>query len=125
MRKILFKARRNVGGEWVTGHYGLTFMGSHTISCKVNGVFVTDTIDPETLCEYTGRDTDDGKPFFEGDIIVAVVHNERREVVIFFDAAYAAFRIKNHGNGVSHMSDTFYTMPWKKKGVIKGNIHDD
>lgn len=79
MREILFKAKRIDNGEWVEGCYaeskGNTFIGIDiSISIDVFEVFCTPIIrwievDPETLCQFTGRCDKNGKKFWENDII--------------------------------------------------------
>ena len=79
MREILFKAKRKDNGEWVEGCYaesnGKTFIGIDiSISIDVFEVFCTPIIrwievDPETICQFTGRCDKNGKKFWENDII--------------------------------------------------------
>ena len=82
MREILFRAKRknwsNLPKEewWVEGNY-CYFMNEHCIIPKnldtdaalfgEQKVFVI--IEPETLCQYTGKSDEDGKKIFERDIV--------------------------------------------------------
>ena len=75
MREILFRAKRIDNGEWVEGQYAfilnpLTESGEpikHLI-CNGTNIF-NDEIDPETICQYTGKTDEQGKKIFEGDIV--------------------------------------------------------
>lgn len=82
MREILFKAKRKnwrelPKEEWWVGGYYCYFMNEHYILPKnldtdaalfgEQKVFVI--IDPETLCQYTGKPDEDGKKIFERDIV--------------------------------------------------------
>ena len=81
MREILFKAKRKDNGEWVEGYYternGKTFIGIDiSIYSDMFEVFCTPVIrwfevDPEILCEFTGRCDKNGKKIWENDILMA------------------------------------------------------
>lgn len=69
MRKILFKAKRIDNGEWAQGNVFFGENGECEICIGTPRVRITYDVDPETVCQYTGFDTDDGTPIFYGDII--------------------------------------------------------
>jgi hypothetical protein len=71
MREILYRGKRVDNGEWV---YGLpyyrydSFYGEYRLHIQRIKPKVDFEIDPETICQYIGRQVN-GKKLFEGDII--------------------------------------------------------
>ena len=92
MRKILFKGKRKDNGKWVEGYY---YKMSETTYCfkedyerkpvpehhyilqermtdwGLPNQMVQIEIDPETLCEFTGRCDKNGKRIWENNILMA------------------------------------------------------
>ena len=80
MREILFRAKRIDNGEWVEGYF---VIGKWYLDEKERyAILPTDLcfyphceinewieIDPETLCQYTGKTDEYEKKIFEGDIV--------------------------------------------------------
>ena len=68
MREILFKAKRWKDGKWV---FGDLFQNQNDtiIHHYVNGSRVADSVDPRTVCQYTGLKDSYGNKVFEGDKI--------------------------------------------------------
>lgn len=89
MRKILFKAKREDNGEWITGGSIIQFLDNGEMSFYMpnfnekcicvhdektdniekfeHGIFYK--IKPETICQYTGINDKDGNQIFENDIV--------------------------------------------------------
>lgn len=74
MREILFKAKRIDNGEWVEGYFI-----DNEIACGTwEGCTGIDsyTIDPETLCQFTGLTDKNGKKIWENDIVFVTNEND-------------------------------------------------
>ena len=75
MREILFKAKRKVDRKWVEGDYFQDAVRQqHFIRRRENieNRFTTGDYEimPETLCQYTGMNDENGNKIFENDIVI-------------------------------------------------------
>ena len=82
MREILFRAKRIDNGEWVSGYYvydyahNAHFIFKNQLVCpncindrRIDYSVCDYEIDPDTLCQYTGKTDEQGTKIFENDII--------------------------------------------------------
>lgn len=92
--KVLYTERRDLPfAEWVYGNYS-----KEDGYCSVNHRAVY----PETVGQYTGFDTSDGKPIYEGDIIQCVCENgfKHRAAVVYWSEAHKGFYVRGVGDSV-------------------------
>ena len=95
MREILFRAKRMDNGEWVEG-YPVKFQPCASKNECVYGIVPTYAsalyiveINPETLCQYTGLNSRNGKKRWENDIIrVENSADEGTGVVVFYEGVW-------------------------------------
>lgn len=102
MREILFKAKWKDNGKWVEGYYvkKYDFLGKrHLILYADNYVrWVCVEIDPETLCEFTGRCDKNGKRIWENDILMAHLDESYPENATYETVEWGCCRMGNTRN---------------------------
>ena len=128
MREILFRAKRLDNGEWVEGipienHIG-TFIcfDENPHYCHQYGYMEIDKIiqvDPETVCQFTGKYDGNGVEIFEHDI---VQFDDGYYAEILWDEDDALFNI--YGGDASDIYEDFRTIESEDVGVI-GNVFDN
>lgn len=121
MKEALFKAKRIGDGKWVEGYYQKRYnkLGEveHLIfHCESYEVWEYVEIDISTLCEYTGKNDNNGNKIWSNDI---VKFDGCSNYAIFWDSDYCAF-------GSCYYSDFDHLSKYRNTTLeVVGNIFDN
>ncbi|MBD5463978.1 MAG: hypothetical protein HDR24_13150 [Lachnospiraceae bacterium] len=130
MREIICSGKRIKDGKWIEGFYVKFYSNGEAEENHM--IFTINeeekssqpySVDPKTICQYTGMTDKNGRKIFEEDIVRRTdLHNTKEPSVGFveYDAENTAFLI--HWTDVQNYSATF---PWKDKIEVIGNIFDN
>lgn len=122
-REHLYRVKRVDTGEWIEG----SLIGNDVIVGKIvefeEDYFCTEfwyKVDPETVCEVTGRTDKNKMRIFEGDLVInKSMHGKMWVVEYRTDTEYVGYVLKEIGtNNISIFTS------WNDIEVI-GNIHDN
>lgn len=75
-RNIKFKAKRLDNGEWVKGSLVKTPFGTF-IEWYEDSICNKREVDPDTVCQFTGRYAEDHTPIYESDVIECTYFDEQ------------------------------------------------
>lgn len=88
-REIKFKAKRLDGKGWAIGDLLHSYEnGAIIVPIEGGGAF---SVDPSTVCQFTGLKDKNGTPIYEGDIVTYKDNNAERIGDINWDSKAAAF----------------------------------
>jgi hypothetical protein len=123
MRDYIFKAKRLDNGKWVEG-YGVLQYKEHNqaiiIHKQGNNLVQHTEVDPNTVCQYTGRTLKNGVKIFHKDrVLVKGMLNGK-------PLNYETTIEWNRFGFILDKNDTVYINSAALLGVIEviGNIHD-
>ena len=95
-REIKFKAKRLDGKGWVVGSLIRSTTGIKERAYIVDNFssmsdYSVISVDPSTVCQFTGLKDKNGTPIYEGDIVIYKDNNAERRGVIVWDNESIAF----------------------------------
>lgn len=95
-REIKFKAKRLDGKGWIEGSLIRSTAGIKERAYIVDNFssmsdYSVISVDPSTVCQFTGLKDKNGTPIYEGDIVIYKDNNAERRGVIVWDNESIAF----------------------------------
>lgn len=138
MREILFRGKSVNDGNWVEGSLVVTTIEPvddtpikhYHIEDMTIGVFpneftsgLSETVNPNTVGQFTGLTDKNGKKIFEGDVVLYPWNDQdkpERFTIKFKDGQFVASPVKETGDYWDFMVGGY-----SKEMEVIGNIHDN
>ena len=134
MREILFKGKSVQTGEWIEGYFAIICEKTVIIEKESEKYYSIDDeknsrgnriieINPETLCQFTGRCDKNGKKIWENDILMAHLDESYPEDVTYETVEWGvAGWVTHEANSIDRQDlDEFDTEYFE----VVGNIFDN
>jgi len=127
-REILFRGKRLDSGEWVEGYLRLQLVDGdltqakqsanifHSWMDEIGKVFSeTDSVDPDTVGQFTGLTDSHDVKIFEGDIVVDADAPNIILTIVWNKGSYRLIRADNTG----------YPISWGDDLMVIGNVNNN
>ena len=127
MRKILFRGKSKVTGNWFYGNLVNTYSDDELVLTSILEQSTTSgsvVVDPDTVGQYTGLTDKNDKKIFEGDIIRYTANECSDIFTVSWDNKAARFAAYGLGLGENSSLGDFVFYDPQKCEVI-GNIYDN
>lgn len=140
MREIRYKAKRYDNKQWVegslivldadSGYYFITeeYLSASTLPVRDLIYDHTHLVDPNTICQYTGRDDKNGNKIWENDIVSAVWYSYVEPIEditgrVVFDQGWCAYVICDESMGTK--SELNGCGAYTYEFEVLGNVYDN
>lgn len=143
MRSIKFKAKKLNCGKWIKGSLAKTPFGTY-IEWYEDSIYNKETVNPHTVCQYTGFLDKNGKEIYEGDVLrsdeypFSFINEERKYLdlhlcLLVWDEDKCKFSMlcytnKKHKLKIDkYFEEANYDIDqlWCSKFEVVGSIHDN
>lgn len=127
MRQILFKAKRKDNGEWVEGTVFYPESGITVMFPILSRTTEAEEVDPETVCQYTGKMDKNGKMIWENDFVRFSSRFDKELIwqgkVVYENFQFVVYELHNG------LYDGYSAIPLSRVSMcnleVIGNIHDE
>lgn len=128
MRTIKFRGKRLDNGKWLYGDLMHDNVGGcyiYPIECEA--LFKANSVDPDTVGQFTGLTDKNGKEIYEGDIVLIPETENNAEITGAVQFDRGSYLVRSFLSGACHSLawTVRERMVGEKRGEVIGNIHDN